>query len=204
MTIHSVVFRHLVSAWMSHTLPVAVALCIVLVSCAQAIGFLPFLIWLHFPAYLIHQCEEYVFPGGFKHAFSMTVGKMFSHNSEACLSDSEICIINVVIVWFGHLVCCLFAQHCALSIGVLLPVFALFNALLHIIITIRMKYYNPGVVTSVGIFIPLASYTLYQLHQNSYITFFNIFLAITVAVALHAGIIYFVVIKARAIKLNKH
>ncbi len=200
MKIHSVILNHLVQFWMIHTVPVAISSLVILGSCAHDIDGISFLTWLHFPAYLMHQCEEYIFPGGFKHHFNMTVGKMVSGGFEALLSDGEICIINVVVVWGVLSVCAVATQHYTVALSVVPPIFVLSNALLHIATVIRKQCYSPGFFTSAALFVPLGTYTLYVLHLRSRLSIAGLMSAIVFSLVAHGGIVALIFFKAGLIK----
>ncbi len=197
------IMHHLVNNWIVHTVPFAIVLTIILGSCCSAIGLLPFLMWLHFPAYLLHQAEEYIFPGGFKHHFNKTVGKTVSGGLDDILSDTEICFINVVMVWGAHVFCAVVAQHYSMKIGVFLPVFALSNAVLHVMATVRGRCYNPGIVTSLIVFFPLSLYSLYSLDKQGHITFVSVIVASTVAIIIHMSILLFIFAKSHSLRKRK-
>jgi len=195
--------RNVIDSWMTYTIPIAISLSIVLISCSSDIGLLPFLVWLHLPVYLFHQAEEYVLPGGFKEKFDRMLHGLMFENREVHLSDEHLCFINVVLVWGMCTVFAILAQHVSMAFGVIQSVFLLSNGIVHVFFAIKERSYNPGTITSIVFFIPLTVYTLYQLHCGSCITFARCGLALFFSIGVHAAIVFFVMMKKDKALLKK-
>ena len=116
------------------------------------------LLWLHLVTLLIHQFEEYVYPGGFK--------KFFNHNIynknpiiRFPLNDAGILIINIGLGWSAYLISAINGDNLMwLATGLLC--ITLLNGILHTMLFIYQRKYNPGFLTALFIMIPFASYML--------------------------------------------
>ena len=67
------------------------------------------LIWIHFALLLIHQFEEYVFPGGFKDFFNKNIwnkNKILRYP----LNNKGIILVNVLIAWTAYGMSAFFAE----------------------------------------------------------------------------------------------
>ena len=103
---------------------------------------------------MLHQFEEYIFPGGFKEFFNINIaGK--SRIIPFPVSDKGIIIVNIVLGWGFY------------SAGIIkpIPVFilillgaSLLNGIVHTAVMIRLRKYNPGFITGMFIFIPFTLY----------------------------------------------
>lgn len=112
------------------------------------------LCWLNLAFLMLHQFEEYVFPGGFKDFFNKNIyGKNPIIRNE--LNDKGAFYINVTLAWSTYLIAALSAD--PLFLAVLASV-NLTNGFLHSILAIVHKKYNPGFATGFFLFIPFSVY----------------------------------------------
>jgi hypothetical protein len=59
-----------------------------------------FWIWICLPVYFVHQCEEYLWPGGFMATLTHRFSKRHGSDPDIpILSAREACWINVGIIW---------------------------------------------------------------------------------------------------------
>lgn len=120
------------------------------------IGLYPFMgaevtlpLFLSLPVYMIHQYEEHD-----DNRFAGFLNGMMGAGKKG-LSPRDIWIINVVFVWFLLLV----VFHLASTEpgwGVLAAYLLAINGALHVVWAAKFRRYNPGLWTSVVLFIPLA------------------------------------------------
>jgi hypothetical protein len=113
--------------------------------------------WIYiafFIASALHMTEEYFFPGGF-----MDVMKRVNPSFGPLVTTPAAIIINAL-----QLVLCLFV----IAFGEKAPVFGMsvaglfiINGLAHIVGCVRVRGYAPGVVTGVGLYLPLAAHAYY-------------------------------------------
>ena len=119
------------------------------------------LLWLHLVVLLIHQFEEYVYPGGFKIFYNTNIynkNKVTTHP----LTDNAILLVNLGIGWTVYLFAAVKGESSIfLSIG--LAGITIFNGLLHTFLALLHRSYNPGLYSSILLFIPFGSYLLYRL-----------------------------------------
>jgi len=138
------------------------------------------------PVYMIHQYEEHAH-GRFVAFFNATVG-----NGHAVLTDQSAFWINVLGVWVLFLVALFLARFVAVGL-LLVPVYlTLINGVIHILTSLRFKRYNPGLSTSVLLFLPwgifLLIYTRGAIHSDPLYHLIGLLAAILVhaAIALYA------------------
>jgi len=117
-----------------------------------------FLIWLQTPVYMIHQFEEYILPGGFKDFFNKKV--LGSDESEFPLTSKASFWINVPLTFVAFPLSAILAGRFGISIGVWTIYFSLINSLSHVVMFFIFRY-NPGLIISVLLNIPVAIYVIY-------------------------------------------
>ena len=160
--------RTLYDNWAKSCYVSGLFLLVVLFSSFQALGLINVLIWLQVVVYLWHQGEEHSYPGGFKdyinqHVFNSQVPNM-------PLDQAGVFWINISLIWLLFPVAAVIAQNWNVSFGVFLPVFGLFNATTHMLLAIKKRAYNPGLVVSVCLNYPTGLYTLHVFHQAGILT----------------------------------
>lgn len=175
--------KYLYTNWAYMCLPIALYTSLLLFSCSHALQWIIVLIWLQFPAYLIHQFEEHAYPGGFQVYMSNLIG--IQSNAQ---TTNKIFWINSICIWLLFPVIAILAQHYALSVGVLLPIFSLINAMLHVVFFIKKRKYNPGVFISLTLNIPLALYTLWYMYHIQLLTTENLSISIIATLLIHSMI----------------
>lgn len=142
-------------------------LLVMLLAFAKEKDFIVFLILLQTPLYMLHQTEEYVFPGGFEIFFNRKIFNVES-NTEP-LNENFIFFVNIIYVWiflplFGIL------SLYSYNIGAWIPYFSFFAGLSHIFLGIKAKkIYNPGLVVSLVLNIPVSAWTIYYFNTNKII-----------------------------------
>jgi hypothetical protein len=112
------------------------------------------LIFLHSPGYMIHQVEEH-----YHDRFRTFVNRRVFGGREA-LTTSDIIAVNVGGVWFADFAALYAARFLSEGWGLAAPYLMLVNAVGHVGQAVVTRDYNPGVVTSVVIFVPLGAATL--------------------------------------------
>jgi len=128
-----------------------------------------FLIWLHVPVYLLHETEEFVFPGGFPEIMTeMFIGK----GKEVPFAIKRAGFwINIPFIVLGFPFVATLATLYGVSYGLYVVYFTLVATLPHFIQVIRTKkIYNPGLGVSVFLNLPVSIYTLYYLNSNGLIS----------------------------------
>ena len=189
--------NYLYQRWAESTLFMALALVVVLFSFLPQTSWPLFLIWLQFPVYLIHEFEEHVYPGKFRQFMNREV--FHSSSDEFPLSPASVFWINISAIWILFPLAATLAQRVSLEYGVLLPVFGLFNATLHILFFIIKRKYNPGLLVSLFLNYPTGLYTLWILKQYGWLTMQSFTIAFLVTFLGHAAII-FVILNRKKLK----
>ncbi len=117
---------------------------------------LSLLLWLSLIALFLHQFEEYRFPGYFP---GMMNTVMFSsqHPDRYPLNTQTALIVNVLVGWLSFFLAALFNEQ-AIWLGIATMLVSVGNCFAHIVLfNIRGKTrYNPGMLTAILFFLPLA------------------------------------------------
>jgi hypothetical protein len=113
------------------------------------------LIFLHSPGYMIHQVEEHAYD-----RFRTFINQRVFGGREA-LTVADVLWVNVGAVWGLDLAALYLARFVGLGWALFAPYLMLVNAVTHIAAAVRFGGYNPGLVTSVVIFLPLGGATLW-------------------------------------------
>ena len=133
---------------------------------------------------MLHETEEYVFPGGFARFFHRHIFKL--DTDEGPLTEDFIFYVNVIIVWillpvFGLLSVLDFAY------GLWILYFSFFAGLAHILLAIRArKLYNPGLVVSLLLNIPVSLWSILYMIEVGILDSFFINYHILVGLGLNA------------------
>lgn len=175
--------------WAKIGLPLALCVFWFLIRAAGTMPKVVFLIWLQFPVYLIHEFEEHSWPGGFKKFINREIFGITGRDFP--LNDANIFWINIPAIWILFPLGALLAQKVNPSIGVLLPVFGLFNATIHIVTTLLKRKYNPGFAASLLLNYPTGFYTLAVMHHLQLLTTAASVGAIIFSLLVHAGIAFY-------------
>ena len=165
-----------IANWAKASLPLAIILFLISPFVYQGIGPAAFLVYLTLPFYMLHQFEEHA-GGQFKAFVNKTVGR-----GREVLSDRAIFRVNVLFVWLGTLVVLYLCIYVNIVWGLLAGYLVAFNGIVHIITSIRMRRYNPGLWTSVLVFLPLGIYIIYIVSKESGagLLYNGIFLVVTI------------------------
>lgn len=158
--------------WAKAGLPLSIFLFIFLFIFVKDSDFVLFLLLLQTPLYMLHETEEYIFPGGFGKFFNMDIMKFDTPDQP--LDENFIFIINVGLIWiilplFGLLAIRDYAY------GLWIPYFSFFAGVSHIALGIKArKRYNAGLVVSLLLNIPVGAWSVFYLVQQGLLP--NIFL----------------------------
>lgn len=182
--------NYLYQHWAESTLIMGIALTVVLLSFLPTTPWMLFLIWFQFPVYLFHQFEEHVYPGHFKEFINTQI--FHSQDPNSPLSTSNVFWINILAIWFLFPIGAVCAQNISIEYGLLLPIFGLFNATLHILMFLIKRRYNPGLLVSTFLNYPTGIYTLWVLAQNNVMTCWNVGISLLITILAHALIIVLV------------
>ncbi|MBI9047178.1 MAG: HXXEE domain-containing protein [Anaerolineaceae bacterium] len=143
-----------------------------------------FVLLLQTPLYMLHQAEEYVFPGGFGAFFNRDIFKL--NPDTGPVDENFIFFINIILIWivlpfFGIL------SSFDYRLGLWLPYFSLFAGISHIILAIKAgKLYNPGLVISLFVNIPFGIWSIIFLLEKGLLQNFFLNPFILIGIALNA------------------
>ena len=128
-------------------------------------NFVLFLILLQTPLYMLHETEEYIFPGGFARFFNLDIMKV--DTADKPINEDFIFYINVVLIWITLPLFGLLASK-NIQLGLWIPYFSFFAGVAHIALAIRAKkLYNSGLIVSLVLNIPVGAWSvIYLLNQG--------------------------------------
>ena len=189
--------RWFVQSWSRVALPLSLGLLLFSPFILRGTGFLPFLVFLHVPVYMIHQYEEHAH-GRFRDFVNQTLG-----GGKLILTDQAIFWINILLVWALDL-CVLYATfYWATTLGLIAAYLTFVNGLSHISIALVQRRYNPGLWTSIVLFIPLGGITLVALSTATHATLSDHILGLGCALLGHAFIVMYIRRKIDSVKVKE-
>lgn len=112
------------------------------------------LLFLHSPAYMLHQVEEHT-----GDRFRRFVNERVFGGREA-LTVAAVLVINVPVVWGLNLAALYAAYLWGAGYGLVAPYAMLVNGITHIGAAARLRCYNPGLGTALAVFLPLSLWTI--------------------------------------------
>ncbi len=122
------------------------------------------LLWVHFATLLLHQFEEYVYPGKFKEFYNENILDK-NKITRFPLNDKGIILVNVILGWTAYLLSAILGENFIwLAIG-LLGV-TILNGIMHTIMFIVKRKYNPGFITGLFLFIPFGTFLILKSIEN--------------------------------------
>jgi hypothetical protein len=167
--------------WAKLSVLLAIVLTIFIIIFIKPENIVLFLIWIQIPIYLLHQFEEHAW-NGFKNYINKNVFKV--QEGDFPLNEKNIFWINIPIIW---ILMPIFAGLSSINIifGLWIPYFAVFNSLSHVIFSIRNREYNPGLIVSLILGIPVGIYTLIVFYSYIAVPAVISIISIFFAVLLH-------------------
>jgi Protein of unknown function with HXXEE motif len=107
--------------------------------------------------YFIHQIEEHLWPGGFR---QFTDAHLFhSGDDNWPVNIGGVALVNTAYVWLPIALAAIF-PHTLRWLGLAWVGLTLVNGVIHIVTSIRLRLYNPGLVTGVVLFLPFTIWML--------------------------------------------
>jgi len=175
-------FRWLKKEWAKVGVILSIYLFVMLFVFVRQYDFVVFVLLLQTPLYMLHQTEEYIFPGGFGKFFNTRIFNLETEDEP--LDENFIFYVNVIIIWIVLPVCGLLST-LNYNFGLWLPYFSFFAGVAHVALALKAKkLYNPGLMVSLFINIPVGLWSIrYLLGQGLIEHFFlNIHCLIGLAV----------------------
>lgn len=123
------------------------------------------LMWIHFAMMLFHQFEEYSIPGKFKEFYNANIWNK-NPITKFQLNDKGILVVNVALAWTGYFIAAIYGQKILwLTIG--LAGVTIVNGIMHTLMFILLRKYNPGLITGLLMFIPFGLFLLIKIQGNT-------------------------------------
>jgi hypothetical protein len=141
------------------------------------------LVYLQLPIYMLHQYEEHA-----GDRFRKWVNTMIGDGREV-LTPIATFWINSLLVWLLDIVALYLACFVDLSLGLIAIYLPMLNACGHIVPSLIKKQYNPGLATSVLVFLPVGVLSAMVVSRAAGCDVQDHLLGLAVAVAVHAAII---------------
>jgi hypothetical protein len=141
------------------------------------------LVYLQLPIYMLHQYEEHA-----GDRFRLWVNNMIGHGRDV-LTPIATFWINSLLVWLLDLVALYLACFVDLSLGLIAIYLPMLNAIGHLVPAIIKRQYNPGLLTSIFLFLPVGLFSTYVVSRAAGCHLQDHLLALGVAIAVHGTII---------------
>jgi hypothetical protein len=141
------------------------------------------LVYLQLPIYMLHQYEEHA-----GDRFRVWVNNMLGDGRDV-LTPIATFWINSLLVWLLDLVALYLACFVDLSLGLIAIYLPMLNAFGHIVPAIVKRQYNPGLVTSILVFLPVGVFSAYVVSRAAGCNLQDHLLALGIAIAVHGVII---------------
>ena len=132
--------------------------------------------------YMLHQVEEHLWPGGFRQFANARV--FASGNDDWPVSECGVALVNIGFVWLPMLLAALFPGPLR-WLGLAWVGMTLINAITHLAAAIRFRGYNPGLVTSVVLFLPFTVWMLAREVSAGLLTGWQVAALLLAGVLLH-------------------
>ena len=146
-----------------------------------------FALMLSFPLYVLHEADEYIFPGGFAQFLNKNIYK--TDPEHGMLDTNAEFLINMV-VWFFVPLSSLQAFS-DLTQAAWMPYFYILQAVIHLILGIAGKrFFNPGMLTAWLLHVPWGIWTIWLLVRAGVISnpYWNGYLVSSLLIVLGMGI----------------
>jgi hypothetical protein len=132
--------------------------------------------------YMLHQTEEHLWPGGFR---QFTNAHVFQSGRDDWPVDTGgVALVNIGYVWLPVAAAALF-PHTLRWVGLGWIGLTLVNAVTHIVTSIRFRQYNPGLVTSIVLFLPFTVWALTHESARGWLSGGEIGVVLLLGVLLH-------------------
>jgi hypothetical protein len=172
--------------WQDLGLGFALILLVLLPQYSGGMTPLSVVLWINLVALFLHQFEEYRFPGYFPGMINQVMFKS-DQPDRFPLNTNTALIVNLTVGWLAYALAAVFAEQAVwLGIGVILVSVGNFIAHTFIFNIKGRTYYNPGMVTSIVLFLPISVYFFYLLISLSTATPLDFVIGIALGIVLNA------------------
>lgn len=151
------------------------------------------LLFLHLPAYQIHQFEEHD-----RDRFRLYMNRVAGGGKEI-LTVPAVFWINIGFVWalFAALIVLAALAGVGWGLGVVYGTLA--NAVIHIAAALRNRAYNPGLATAVFLFLPLSATALWVVSRAPGVDWLEQAAGLLIGLGVHAAIMIHLARRARSL-----
>lgn len=132
--------------------------------------------------YMLHQTEEHLWPGGFRQFTNAHV--FHSGRDDWPVDQGGVALVNIGFVWLPVAAAAVFPGPLR-WLGLGWVGLTLVNAIIHIVSSIRFRIYNPGLATSVLVFLPFTIWMLARELSAGTLTGLQVALILVAGVLLH-------------------
>lgn len=135
--------------------------------------------------YMVHQIEEHLWPGGFRQFANARVFR--SHNDDWPVSEGGVALVNVGYIWLPILLAVMFPGPLR-WLGLGWVGLTLINGISHIATSIRFRLYNPGLITSIVLFLPFTIWMLAREVSAGMLTGWQVVAILIAGILLHVPV----------------
>jgi len=154
------------------------------------------LVWLQLPAYMLHQYEEHD-----NDRFRCFVNAVIGQGRDV-LTRSDVFVINIVGVWGVIAAAFSLAALVHPAWGLVAVYLSLVNGAGHGLQAAAMRRYNPGLVTSIVLFVPLGVVTLVVFAHDHEATPMHHAVGLAVSLGIHLAIVFRVLTRRARLASN--
>lgn len=124
------------------------------------------ILWINLIALFLHQVEEYAYPGYFPGMLNTVMYKS-SQPDRYPLNTNSAFVVNVILGWAVY-IAAIFINTDAMWFTVIPISVSFANFMAHtFLFNIKGKtFYNPGMLTSIFLFLPVVTYYFYYVSEN--------------------------------------
>ena len=148
-----------------------------------------FLIWAQLPVYFLHEFEEYVAPGGFLAWFNHHV--LGSSQDGWPLTPRGALWINGLVIFIAFPVGGILATQVGIGWGLWMAYFSIANSLTHVVMLVVVRSYNPGLVVSILLNIPVGTFAIAYLAMRGLTSLRTNVAALLVGIGIQAVIMVY-------------
>ena len=186
-----------IQSWSRVGLPLSIILLLLSPFLLKGIGVILFLVFLQLPVYMFHQYEEHAH-GRFRDFINQMIG-----GGKPILSDTAIFWINILLVWVLDLCILYVAVYWNSSLGLIAAYLTLVNGLSHVIVAIVQRRYNPGLWTSIVLFLPFGGASIVILTMATQAAILYQVVGLVSAIVVHAIILIYIRRSIHSLKVKE-
>ena len=186
-----------IQSWSRVGLPLSIILLLLSPFLLKGIGVILFLVFLQLPVYMFHQYEEHAH-GRFRDFINQMIG-----GGKPILSDTAIFWINILLVWVLDLCILYVAAYWNSSLGLIAAYLTLVNGLSHVIVAIVQRRYNPGLWTSIVLFLPFGGASIVILTMATQAAILYQVVGLVSAIVVHAIILIYIRRSIHSLKVKE-